>query len=123
MLTLKSLSRPSLMWSVVATPTHKNVYCTKVDVFASCLLLCSLCLPSPRYQPGSLSLSMTAAEDRGQSALLTPSLHSVPASTVQQQQQGGVACGQVPVTISTEQRRAEQPAPASAAASALRRTS
>ena len=120
MLTLKSLSP----LTVVATPTHKNVYCTKVDVFASCLLLCSLCLPSPRYQPGSLSLSLTAAEDRGQSALLTPSLHSVPASTVQnQQQQGGVACGQVPVTISTEQRRAEQPAPASAAASALRRTS
>ena len=96
------------------------VYCTKVDVFASCLLPCSLCLSSPRYQPGSLSLSLTAAED--QSALLTPSLHSVPASTVQQQQ-GGVACGQVPVTISTELSRAEQPAPASGAASALRRTS
>ena len=29
----------------MATPTHKNVYCTKVDVFASCLLLCSLCCP------------------------------------------------------------------------------
>ena len=43
----------------MATPTHKNVYCTKVDVFASCLLLCSLCLPSPRYQPAHyLSLSL-----------------------------------------------------------------